>query len=123
MNFSGKLFKPFLFLTSQIYKALVLLRLHGYKNGWLKSYQPETPVISVGNLTVGGTGKTPVVDFLVKGIQNQKKRPAILSRGYKERMLQLSSGFVFVKIVRLIRKLLAMNRFYLLCEILKSQFM
>ena len=85
MNFSGKLFKPFLFLTSQIYKALVLLRLHGYKNGWLKSYQSETPVISVGNLTVGGTGKTPVVDFLVKGIQNQKKRPAILSRGYRRK--------------------------------------
>ena len=85
MNFSGKLFKAFLFLTSQIYKALVLLRLHGYNNGWLKSYQPETPVISVGNLTVGGTGKTPVVDFLVKGIQNQKKRPAILSRGYRRK--------------------------------------
>ena len=85
MNFSGKLFKPFLFLTSQIYKALVLLRLLCYKNGWLKIHQPETPVISVGNLTVGGTGKTPVVDLLVKEIQNQKKRPAILSLGYRRK--------------------------------------
>ena len=85
MNFSSKFFEPFLLLTSQIYKALVLLRLQGYKNGWLKSHQPETPVISVGNLTAGGTGKTPVVDFLVKEIQNQKKRPAILSRGYRRK--------------------------------------
>ena len=56
MNFSSKLFEPFLLLTSQIYKALVLLRLQGYKNGWLKTHQPETHVISVGNLTAGVTG-------------------------------------------------------------------
>ena len=85
MNFSSKLFKPILLVTSQIYKAIVLLRLKCYKNGWLKTHQPETPVISVGNLTVGGTGKTPVVDFLVKEIQNQKKYPAILSRGYRRK--------------------------------------
>ncbi|MBT7811797.1 MAG: tetraacyldisaccharide 4'-kinase, partial [Deltaproteobacteria bacterium] len=69
MNFSSKLFKLFLLVTSKLYKAIVLLRLKCYKNGWLKTHKPETPVISVGNLTVGGTGKTPVVDFLVKEIQ------------------------------------------------------
>jgi len=95
MNFSSKLFKPFLFLTSQIYKAAVLLRLLCYKNGWLKTHQPETPVISVGNLTVGGTGKTPVVDFLVKGIQNQKMRPAILSRGYRRKNTSTQQRFRF----------------------------
>jgi len=95
MNFSSKLFEPFLLVTSQIYKAIVLLRLQWYKNGWLKTHQPETPVISVGNLTVGGTGKTPVVDFLVKGIQNQKKRPAILSRGYRRKNASTQQRFRF----------------------------
>ena len=95
MNFSSKFFEPVLFLTSQIYKALVLLRLQCYNNGWLKTHQPETPVISVGNLTVGGTGKTPVVDFLVKEIQNQKKRPAILSRGYKRKNGSILQRFCY----------------------------
>ena len=95
MNFSSKLFEPFLLVTSQIYKAIVLLRLQCYKNGWLKIHQPETPVISVGNLTVGGTGKTPVVDFLVKEIQNQKKRPAILSRGYRRKNGSILQRFRF----------------------------
>jgi len=95
MNFSSKLFKPFLFLISQIYKAAVLLRLLCYKNDWLKTHQTETPVISVGNLTAGGTGKTPVVDFLVKEIQNQKKRPAILSRGYRRKKETILQRFRF----------------------------
>ena len=60
----------------------MLLRLQGYTKGWLKTYRPNTPVISVGNLTVGGTGKTPVVDLLSRELQSRKIKPAILSRGY-----------------------------------------
>jgi len=60
----------------------VFLRLQAYKKGWLKTYCPNTPVISVGNLTVGGTGKTPVVDLLSRELQGRKIKPAILSRGY-----------------------------------------
>ena len=60
----------------------MLLRLHAYTKGWLKTYHPNTPVISVGNLTVGGTGKTPVVDLLTRELQSRKIKPAILSRGY-----------------------------------------
>ena len=60
----------------------MLLRLHAYTKGWLKTYRPNTPVISVGNLTVGGTGKTPVVDLLTRELQSRKIKPAILSRGY-----------------------------------------
>ncbi len=82
MIFSSNLLKPLLFIISLIYKALVLLRLQGYKNGWLKTHRTKTPVISVGNLTVGGSGKTPVVDLLVKELQSRKIKPAILSRGY-----------------------------------------
>ena len=60
----------------------MLLRLYAYTKGWLKTYRPNTPVISVGNLTVGGTGKTPVVDLLSRELQSRRIKPAILSRGY-----------------------------------------
>ena len=60
----------------------MFLRLQAYKKGWLKTYCQNTPVISVGNLTVGGTGKTPVVDLLSRELQGRKIKPAILSRGY-----------------------------------------
>ncbi len=60
----------------------MFLRLQAYKKGCLKTYCQNTPVISVGNLTVGGTGKTPVVDLLSRELQGRKIKPAILSRGY-----------------------------------------
>ena len=85
MIFSNKFLKPLLFATSQVFKSFVLLRLLAYRKGWLKTNRVNTPVISVGNLTVGGTGKTPVVDLLVKELQRLQIQPAILSRGYKRK--------------------------------------
>ena len=60
----------------------MFLRLQAYTKGWLKAYRPNKPVISVGSLTVGGTGKTPVCDLLSRELQSRKIKPAILSRGY-----------------------------------------
>ena len=57
--------------------------------GVLKSRSFETPVISVGNITVGGTGKTPHVEYLIRLLKN-KMNVAMLSRGYKRK----SSGFI-----------------------------
>ena len=85
MIFSNKFLKPLLFATSQVFKSFVLLRLLAYRKGWLKTNRVNTPVISVGNLTVGGTGKTPVVDLLVKELQRLQIQPAVLSRGYKRK--------------------------------------
>ncbi|MHB8070261.1 MAG: tetraacyldisaccharide 4'-kinase, partial [Desulfobaccales bacterium] len=53
-----------------------------YVRGWLKPKRLPAPVISVGNLTVGGTGKTPIVACLAQLLQSQGKKVAILSRGY-----------------------------------------
>jgi tetraacyldisaccharide 4'-kinase len=53
-----------------------------YHQGWLQAKRLPAPVISVGNLTVGGTGKTPVVACLARLFQEQGKKVVILSRGY-----------------------------------------
>jgi tetraacyldisaccharide 4'-kinase len=64
------------------YGGAVRLRNQLYDRGWLAAYRPPVPVISVGNLTVGGTGKTPCVEFLARFYQNLGRKVAILSRGY-----------------------------------------
>ena len=60
-----------------------------FEMGILKSRSFSTPVISVGNITVGGTGKTPHVEYLIRLLKG-KQNVAVLSRGYKRK----SSGFV-----------------------------
>jgi len=54
-----------------------------YEKGWLRESRLPRPVISVGNLTVGGTGKTPVVIWLANWLRANGKRVGILSRGYR----------------------------------------
>lgn len=74
---------------SWCYGLVVRLRNHFFEVGILKSRTFDTPVISVGNITVGGTGKTPHVEYLVRLLSDQMK-VAVLSRGYKRK----SRGFV-----------------------------
>ena len=62
-----------------------------FEMGILKSRSFSTPVISVGNITVGGTGKTPHVEYLIRLLKG-KQNVAVLSRGYKRK----SSGFVLI---------------------------
>jgi tetraacyldisaccharide 4'-kinase len=69
--------------ASVIYGDLARLRARLYAQGTFKTKRLSTPVISVGNLTVGGTGKTPMVIFLAEKFLNDGKRVAILTRGYK----------------------------------------
>jgi tetraacyldisaccharide 4'-kinase len=73
----------FLAGLAKIYRAIVQTRLALYRHRIFRSHSHGVLVISVGNLTVGGTGKTPVVEMLARALQQGGRRVAILSRGYK----------------------------------------
>ena len=77
------LLRGFLWMLSLLYRAIVEARLALYRNRIVRSHSHGCLVISVGNLTVGGTGKTPVVELLARALQEGGRRVAILSRGYK----------------------------------------
>jgi tetraacyldisaccharide 4'-kinase len=67
------------------YSAAVRLRAHAYRMGIFRERRLEGVVISVGNLTAGGTGKTPMVLWLAERLAAEGKKPGILTRGYRGR--------------------------------------
>ena len=75
-------FSIVLHAISLAYLLIVHTRVFFYKTGILKTNKLRCPVISVGNLTLGGTGKTPVVEYIVRYFVNKGLKPVILSRGY-----------------------------------------
>jgi tetraacyldisaccharide 4'-kinase len=70
---------------SGLYSSIVSLRLLLYRERFIHDHHLGVPVVSVGNLTVGGTGKTPVVEMLAKALLERGRRVCILSRGYKSK--------------------------------------
>jgi tetraacyldisaccharide 4'-kinase len=72
-----------LYALSFIYERLVQLRLFLYRHRIFRERTLGCLVISIGNLTVGGTGKTPIVEKIARALQSGGRRVAILSRGYK----------------------------------------
>lgn len=74
----------FLFLpVAPLYRGAVAARHAAYRRGWLRRTRLPVPVISVGNLTFGGTGKTPMVIALVRDLVRLGRQPAVLTRGYR----------------------------------------
>jgi len=67
---------------SWLFGIIVFLRRFLYKSGLLKSYRLKTPVIVVGNINIGGTGKTPLVIWLVEQLKLAGYKPGVISRGY-----------------------------------------
>lgn len=84
--------KILLYPLSWLYGTAVYLRNRAYDLNILKSREFDVPVISIGNITVGGTGKTPHVEYLVN-LLKEKYEVATLSRGYKRK----TKGFHLVE--------------------------
>jgi len=76
------LWLPVYFL-SLLYGCFMCLRGWAYSCGLLKSVEPCLPAISIGNLTVGGAGKTPITMFVAERLRAAGRKPVIISRGYK----------------------------------------
>ncbi|WP_162128481.1 tetraacyldisaccharide 4'-kinase [Flavobacterium phycosphaerae] len=83
------LLRKLLFPFAILYGLVTSLRNYLYDKGILKSYSFDIPVIAVGNLSVGGTGKTPQIEYLIR-LLSPKYKVATLSRGYKRK----SEGFI-----------------------------
>ena len=81
-----------LFPLAIFYWGLVYWRNLFYKYGFFITHRLKCYVISVGNITVGGTGKTPTVIFLARYLQNNGKKVGILSRGHAEGLVSSSWG-------------------------------
>jgi tetraacyldisaccharide 4'-kinase len=88
----------FLLLLSKVFAVAVKIRRFLYNVRLLRDSTLGVQVIAIGNLTVGGTGKTPVVEKFARELQNQGRTVAILSRGYRSKPPPLTK--------RLINKLL-----------------
>ena len=69
-----------------IYGLVLRIRHLLYNKGWKKSFSAPVPTVCVGNITVGGTGKTPHVELLLRLLVAAGKQPAVLSRGYKRKL-------------------------------------
>ena len=86
------LITPILMIISILYGIIIEIRNKLYDYDLLKSKSFEKPIISIGNITTGGTGKTPLTIHIAKYILNQGKKPGIISRGYG----RVSNGMVIV---------------------------
>ncbi len=83
----ASLMRVFLRGLSWLFRGLVALRLNLFKRGWKEQAHLGTMVISIGNITMGGTGKTPVVELFARTLRDRGRKVSILSRGYKSKPL------------------------------------
>jgi tetraacyldisaccharide 4'-kinase len=80
---NSKLLRALIYLPAKLYQLIVHLRVVLYQFHYLKPHKLNTMVISVGNITLGGTGKTPLVEYIARFLAAENMEVGILSRGYK----------------------------------------
>lgn len=93
-DFKAKLTRGFLFLLSKVFHMLVNIRRWLYNVRLLRDKTLGVQVIAVGNLTVGGTGKTPVVEKFARELRDAGRNVAILSRGYRSKPKPFHEWFI-----------------------------
>ena len=81
-DITAKMLRPLFAVAAWQHGLIVKSLHHRFDTGKLKSHRVDLPIVCVGNLTVGGTGKTPMVAFLCKWFRERDLRVAIVSRGY-----------------------------------------
>lgn len=84
-GFFTSIYAAFLYALSWVFEAIVRLRYSLYRNRILRDAPLGCLVVVVGNLTVGGTGKTPIVEKFARSLSERGRKVAILSRGYKSK--------------------------------------
>lgn len=80
--YQGRFWLYLLAPLSLIYALIIYMRTSLFRLGVFSSYRSKLPVVVVGNITVGGTGKSPLVSYLVREFQAKGYRPGVISRGY-----------------------------------------
>jgi tetraacyldisaccharide 4'-kinase len=78
----ASLLRSILIPAERVFGGVVGARDILYDAGWLPASETDVPAVSVGNLTVGGTGKTPIAAWIARGLQTRGAKPAIVLRGY-----------------------------------------
>ncbi|HSE98647.1 MAG TPA: tetraacyldisaccharide 4'-kinase [Blastocatellia bacterium] len=77
-----KIKRALFWVPARLYELAVRLRVAAYETDYLKPKRLDATVISVGNITLGGTGKTPLVEYIARFLKEQYHEVAILTRGY-----------------------------------------
>jgi tetraacyldisaccharide 4'-kinase len=90
---AGAVLSALLLPAGALFSGAVRLRNAAYDHGWRASARGLIPVVSVGNLSVGGTGKTPVSAWVAVALRAMGERPAIVSRGYGRDELALHAAW------------------------------
>jgi tetraacyldisaccharide 4'-kinase len=92
----GVLLRPLLRILSWFYGVVVYLRNSFYDLGCISIEQVDKPVISVGNITTGGTGKTPLVIYICQYLLSNQKKTSILTRGFMAGSLKKGNARIYM---------------------------
>jgi len=116
----ASILKGFLLFLSFLYSGIIRCILILYQIGVLKQYHLPKPVISIGNITIGGVGKTPLVIFIAKLLRDKGLQPVILTRGYMDQKGISDEASLLQRILKGVPVLIGADRINNAQEFLKN---